>query len=180
MLRNRRLSITPRSPDGTRQTAAEITLVHCLQRARAVLATTLFAALASFGPAAAQENENYKIAQGLGVYLGVLPAGMVRGPEAGMHGGAPRGEHEYHVIIAVFDAVTGMRVENAKVTATVSGLGHVGQNSLELEPMAIAGTVTYGDFVNLPGNDRYDIAVDIRIPRRNAPVRVAFTYQHLQ
>lgn len=180
MLRIRPITIALPPPDGTRQTAARMTLANRLRRALAVLATALFAALASFGPATAQENENYKIAQGLGVYLGVLPAGMVRGPEAGMHGGAPRGEHEYHIIIAVFDAAVGTRVENAKATVTVSGLGHVGQNSLELEPMAIAGTVTYGGFVNLPGNDRYDIAVDIRIPGRNAPVRVAFTYQHLQ
>ncbi|TIU97316.1 MAG: hypothetical protein E5W09_15080 [Mesorhizobium sp.] len=31
-----------------------------------------------------------------------------------------------HIVIAVFDASTGERVENAKVTVTVSGLGHVG------------------------------------------------------
>lgn len=96
-----------------------------------------------------------------------------------MHGGAPRGAHEYHIIIAVFDAATTTRVENAKVAATVSRLGHVGQNRLELEPMAIAGTVTYGGFVDLRGDDRYDIAIDISVPGRDAPVRVDFTYQHL-
>lgn len=45
--------------------------------------------------------------------------------------------------------------------------------------MTIAGTVTYGGFVNLPGSDRYDIAVDISVPGRNAPVRADFTYEHL-
>ncbi len=153
-------------------------------RLLAVLATAFLVAFAITGSARAQDDENYKVAQGLGVYLGVLPAGIVRGhleshPEATMHGGAPRGAHEYHIIIAVFDASTGSRVENAKVTATVSGLGHVGQNSLELEPMTIAGTVTYGGFVNLPGSDRYDIAVDISVPGRNALVRVDFIYEHL-
>jgi hypothetical protein len=143
------------------------------------LAAALWLGFVSLGPASAEENENYKVAQGLGVYLGILPAGMVKGPKAIMHGGAPRGQHEYHIIIAVFDAATSERVENAKVTATVSGLGHVGQNTLELEPMAIAGTVTYGGFVDLRGNDRYDIAVDISVPGRNAPVRVSFTYEHL-
>jgi len=147
------------------------------------LATTLWLAAFWFTPASAEENENYKVAQGLGVYLGVLPAAIARGhleshPEATMHGGPPRGTHEYHIIIAVFEAATGARIENAKVTATVSGLGHVGQNSLELEPMAIAGTVTYGGFVDLPGNDRYDIAVDVSVPGRPAPARVSFTYQH--
>ncbi|WP_292526699.1 hypothetical protein [Mesorhizobium sp.] len=133
-------------------------------------------------PVSAKEDENYKVAQGLGVYLGVLPAAIARRlleshPEATMHGGAPRGAHEYHIIIAVFEAATGARIENAKVTATVSGLGHVGQNSLELEPMAIAGTVTYGGFVTLPGSDRYDILVDISVPGRPAPARVGLARQ---
>jgi hypothetical protein len=133
-------------------------------------------------PASADEDESYKVEQGLGVYLGVIPADIVRGhparhAEATMHGGPPRGAHEYHIIIAVFDAVTAARIENAEVTATVSGLGHVGQNTLELEPMAIAGTVTYGGFVNLPGRDRYDIRVDIAVPGRS-PAHVGFTYHH--
>lgn len=144
----------------------------------ALLVSTFLVVFVAAGPASADE-ENYKVVQGMGVYLGILPAGMVRGPEAGMHGGAPRGGHQYHIIIAVFDADTGARVESAKVTANVSGLGHVGGRSFELEPMAIAGTVTHGGFVNLPGSDRYDIAVDIGVPGHNAPVRVNFTYQHL-
>jgi hypothetical protein len=140
-------------------------------------------ALAAQSPASADENENYKVVQGLGVYLGVLPAGIVRGhpeshPEASMHGGAPGGAHEYHIIIAVFEASTGTRVENANVTTTVSGLGHVGQSRLDLEPMTIAGTVTYGGFVNLPAGDRYDISVEITVPGRNAAVKVNFVYEH--
>ncbi|WP_292447502.1 hypothetical protein [Mesorhizobium sp.] len=134
-------------------------------------------------PVSAKEDENYKVAQGLGVYLGVLPAAIARGhleshPEATMHGGAPRGAHKYHIVIAVFEVATGARIENAKVSITLSGLGHVGQNSVELEPMAIAGTVTYGAFVTLPGSDRYDILVDISVPGRPEPARVSFTYQH--
>ena len=134
-------------------------------------------------PASADEDENYKVVQGLGVYLGVLPAGLVRGhpeshPEAAMHGGAPLGAHDYHVIIAIFDAATGARVENAKVTADVSGLGHVGGRSVELAPMTISGTVTYGNFVTLPGNDLYDIRIDITVPGRDSPAQAEFYYQH--
>ena len=183
MFYTRRNTIATVSPDriwGAQAVAARPELWRGLF---VVLATALWLAAIWFTPASAEENENYKVAQGLGVYLGVLPAAIARGhleshPEATMHGGPPRGTHEYHIIIAVFEAATGARIENAKVTATVSGLGHVGQNSLELEPMAIAGTVTYGGFVDLPGNDRYDIAVDISVPGRPAPARVSFTYQH--
>jgi hypothetical protein len=147
------------------------------------IATALVVGLLAAAPASANEDENYKVSEGLGVYLGVMPAGIVKGhpeshPEATMHGGVPSGRHEYHLIIAVFDAATGARVENAKVTATVSGLGHVGENSLQLESMEIAGTVTYGGFVDLPGTDRYDIRVETSVPGRS-PARVDFTYQHL-
>lgn len=154
-------------------------------RLRVLMLSAFVLALATLHPVSADEDENYKVEQGLGVYLGVLPAGMVRGhakshPEATMHGGAPRGAHEYHVIIAVFDVATGARIEGAKVTANISGLGHVGRRSFELEPMTIAGTVTYGNFMSLPGNDRYDIQVDITVPGRSDAVRVDFTYQHVR
>jgi hypothetical protein len=147
----------------------------------ALLMAALLIAFAA--PHAALADDNYKVVDGLAVYLGVLPAAMVKGhppghPEATMHGGVPRGAHEYHLVIAVFDAATGARAENAEVTASVSGLGHVGESRLNLEPMAIAGTVTYGEFVNLPGNDRYQIGVEIGVPGRNAPVRVDFAYEH--
>jgi hypothetical protein len=147
----------------------------------ALLMAILLAAFAT--PNSALADDNYKVVGGLAVYLGVLPAAMVKGhptghPEATMHGGVPAGTHEYHLVIAVFDAATGVRVENAEVTASVSGLGHVGESQLKLEPMAIAGTVTYGGFVNLPGTDRYQIGVEIRVPGRNAPVRVDFAYEH--
>lgn len=111
-------------------------------------------------------DENYKEAHGLGVYLGVLPAAIVRGhaethPEGRMHGGAPEGAHQYHLVVAIFDDKTGKRLENAEVMANVSGLGGVGRQNIKLEPMPIAGTITYGNFVELPGNDRYDIKLDI-------------------
>lgn len=160
---------TPAGLVTTAQLPARVTAVHYLPFVVTLVST--------------KEDENYKVAQGLGVYLGVLPAAIARGhleshPEATMHGGATRGAHKYHIIIAVFEVATGARIENAKLTATVSGLGHVGQNSLELEPMAIAGTVTYGGFVTLPGRDHYDILVDIIAPGRPAPARVRFTYEH--
>ena len=153
-----------------------------IARSFAVLAVVLLVAVAALRSTFA--DDNYKVVDGLAVYLDVLPAAMVKGhpsghPEATMHGGAPGGAHEYHIVIAVFAAATAARVENANVTATISGLGHVGESSFDLEPMAVAGTVTYGGFVNLPGSDRYDIKVDIGVSGRNTPVQVDFTREHL-
>jgi hypothetical protein len=53
-----------------------------------------------------------------------------------------------------------------------------GRSSVELAPMTIAGTVTYGEFVTLPGSDIFDIAIEIDIPGRSSAVRVDFSYQH--
>lgn len=96
-----------------------------------------------------------------------------------MHGGPPGGAHAYHIIIAVFEAASGARVENATVTAMVSGAGHVGGSNLALEPMAIADTATYGGFIDLLATERYDIAVSIGIPGRRDPVRVTFAEEHV-
>ena len=98
-----------------------------------------------------------KTSGGLTVYLGVVPAEIVKGPsphsaEQPMHGRIPRGPHEYHVVAAVFDAATGARVSDASVTARVSGLGLSGP-SKKLEAMEITGARSYGAFFNLPGRD---------------------------
>lgn len=131
-------------------------------------------------PAFAADHEHTKTASGLTVYVGMVPAQIVRGhpgrhPEAQAHGGPPRGEHVYHLIIAVFDAASGARVEDAKVSARVSGLGLAGPHR-GLEPMKIADTVTYGNYFNLPGRGRYRIDVDVE--RSPGPVSFEFAYDH--
>lgn len=131
----------------------------------------------------ASADDGYQTAGGLAVYLGTVPASVVRGhpaghTEAAMHGGAKRGSHQQHLVVAIFDAKTGARIENAKAGARIEGLGHVGGQSVELEPMSIAGTITYGGFVDFPGDDQYRIQLDISVPGRPQAVTVEFTSQH--
>lgn len=139
--------------------------------------------LAGLGASAsALADDAYRTAGGLAVYLGVQPAQMVRGhppthPERRMHGGPPAGRHDYHLVVAVFDAASGARIEDAEVTAVVSGLGHVGRTRIRLEPMRLADTVTYGGFVTLPGTDRYAIAVEVLRKDQEMPVRLNFEYR---
>lgn len=135
------------------------------------------------GPAPAASNEDYKVIDGLAVYLGILPAGMIRDhgethPESTMHGG-PGSNGDYHVVVAIFETASGERVEDAEVSATVEGLGHIRQEGLTLEPMAIAGTVTYGGFFTPPDDGRYVIAIEIRRPGQAEPVRIDFIYRHM-
>lgn len=118
----------------------------------------------------------------LSVYLGVVPAEIVKGPgphsaERAMHGRVPRGRHDYHVVAALFDVATGARISEATVTAQVSGLGLSGPKA-KLEPMEIAGTRTFGGFFNLPGRDVYSIKLSIERPDGAAPVVVNFKFDH--
>ena len=136
----------------------------------------LIAASFAFGFAAtAAEDGQFKTAGGLSVYLGVVPAEILKGPE--MHGGAPSGRHEYHLVVAIFDVASNTRVSDATVTAQVSGLGLSGSQKL-LEPMKIADTVTYGGYFYLPGADRYTVKLTVQRPGSRPPVNFDFNYQH--
>lgn len=130
--------------------------------------------------ASAQDTGQTKTAGGLSVYFGLVPAEILGQhskdhAEATAHDGPADGEHEYHLIIAIFDATTGVRIEDAKVTARVSSLGLVGP-SKTLEPMMIADTVTYGNYFNLPGEGTYRI--DVEIERPQGLVKMTFDVRH--
>jgi hypothetical protein len=125
----------------------------------------------------AQAHDDYmRTAGGLTVYLGVMPAEIIKG-QPKMHGGAPTGPHEQHIVVAIFDAASAARVSDATVTAKVSGLGLSG-SEMTLEPMNIVNTITYGGFFDLPGVDLYTIAVSVRRPGSRQPVVFDFKYDH--
>ena len=119
---------------------------------------------------------------GLTAYIGVIPAEIVKGhpsshPEQTMHGGVPQGRHEYHLIAAIFDAVSEARISDAIVTAKISGVGLAGSEQ-ELEPMKIENTITYGAFIDLPGADLYTIRLVIERPGSGQVVTLDFKYDH--
>lgn len=128
-------------------------------------------------PAFATPTGGYQLAGDLAVYLGIVPAQIVRGhPEAQMHSGAPHGSGEYHIVVALFEATSGARVTNAEVGANVSGMGHIAETRIALEPMLTEGVVTYGGFVSLAGRDRYTITIEIRRPGAAAAKRIMFVF----
>lgn len=138
--------------------------------------------LAVVAPAFAQDLTPFKIAGGLAVYLGVIPAEMITGhpkghAEAEMHGGVPSGRHVHHVMVAIFDDASGQRITDAVVTASVAGLGLAGTEKT-LEPMTVADAVTYGTYFDLPGRDRYRVRIEIARPGTARPVKVEFEYDH--
>lgn len=132
--------------------------------------------------AAAQDTRLAKTAGGITVYVGVVRAEIVKGlgaaaNEPPMHGGVPKGPHQYHIVAAVFDAASGARVADAAVQAQVSGIGLAGIRK-KLEPMEIANTTSYGGFFDLPGRDVYTIRLTIERPAQPKPVDLEFKYDH--
>ena len=117
-------------------------------------------------------------AGGLTVYLAVIPAQIARDHaashvEAQMHPDVRHEIGEKHVLVALFDAA-GNRITDAKVTITLVGIGSA-KSAHDLEPMTVAGALTYGTFMSLPGTGRYDIEVQVQ-PHLAAPVIVHFAY----
>jgi hypothetical protein len=128
----------------------------------------------------AAETGQSKVVEGVAIYLGILPSEMILGypkahPEAEMHGGVPAGEHRYHIMVALFDSASGKRITDAEVTAKVSELGLFGPQK-KLEPMLIAGTVTYGNYFTLSARGPYRIQVQIRRPGMPRAIEAAFEY----
>lgn len=146
-------------------------------------------------------HRSHQTRDGLTVYIGVIPAAIVKEqhpaghPEATMHGGIPTANNEYHLVAAIFDAVSGERITDAKVTAIVLGLGNAilyGQGHMipwvsrqlpadvqsALEPMAIAQTITYGGYFVLPKPARYTFQLTITRPDRTRPTVMTFVHDH--
>jgi hypothetical protein len=135
------------------------------------------------GAANAADRWNHEIAGGLSVFLGVQPAAMISRahprdhPELEMHDGPAPGRHEQHVMVAVFNAETGERIEDATVEARVTPLG-LGPVTRALQPMAIADTVTYGNYFTMSGDGRYQIRVSITPAEATRPTIVEFSHDH--
>ena len=120
------------------------------------------------GVSHASDVTRYKVVDGIGIYLGVVPTDLImkhpmEHTERAMHGGVPLGKHHHHVMVALFESKTGDRLA-----------GH----TKELEPMTIAGTVTYGNYFDLGVSGVYRILVRVRSPGLAHIIEAEFEYKH--
>ena len=138
--------------------------------------------LSLFAVTAMAESSLSKEVDGVTIYVGIVPAEIIRGlprdhPEATMHGGAPRGSEQYHMMVALFDAKTGQRISDAEVRASVAGLGEAGA-PVKLESMDIANTITYGNYFPMPGHGPFRIAMQIRRTGAARVIEAHFEHKH--
>jgi hypothetical protein len=90
----------------------------------------------------------------------------------------PAGQHRYHVVVALFDNATGKRISGAGVKANVAEIGLSGVQK-KLEPMLIGGTVSYGNYFNMPSTSNpYRINVRIELPGVADVIEAQFDYRH--
>jgi hypothetical protein len=143
----------------------------------AILAASLCAM--PYSPAHAVQG-GQTTAGGMQIHYSVMPAAAIaaypeKSPERLMHGGPPRGPGQNHVMVALYDAHTSQRIEDADVRARVAELAMTGQER-KLETMSMGGNVTYGNYFKLTGKGPYRITVSIH--RRGMPgvTQASFDY----
>jgi len=94
-----------------------------------------------------------------------------------MHGAHPAAAHNHHLIVAIFNSITGERVTDASVTAKVTQPGFEPPEK-PLEPMKIADSITYGNFFDLAKPGIYRIRLSISRLGSARPVMIDLLYDH--
>jgi hypothetical protein len=146
-------------------------------KGRLVMIALLVTGLTGSVTTLAAERGYRQVVDGVAIYFGIVPAELVRGhppehPEGTMHGGVPVGEN--HIMVGLFESLTGERITNARVTASVTGSKV--EIKKALEPMVIAGNQTYGHYFYMPGSGPYRIDIRIQRPGDTREIRATFTW----
>lgn len=139
----------------------------------AVLALAVWLA----APAYAEDARNV---DGHTVYLGVVPAEIIRGHEPGhserqMHGGLPYRRGQQHIMVVIFETANGKRITDARVVARVSETG-LAPVQKPLEPMEIAGAMSFGNYFPMGGPGPYRIKVTFELPAAKQKLETEFRY----
>jgi cytochrome c5 len=141
------------------------------------------AALKDAGPAQpAKPAGNVRSVAGLDIYLGFLPAEVLRSYPQGsvertMHGGVPRGSGYYHVNVSVIDAASSTAVTGAKVDVRIEQPGGIASQTKTLEPVTIGAAPSYGHYVRLRDGTSYVVTVRVRKPEAPRTVEARFDHK---
>lgn len=145
----------------------------------AVLGAAAGLALAACQPKAVEARS--QVVEGLRFEHGVTDRGASvthdpAEPAAQVHGGAAEGAD--HVTLAVFDAKTNARVDDATVMLNIKGPGYPGHGSLPLQPGTVNGDTIYGGSVSLRYPGHYRLTFHAARPgRQYNPVKAVFAYE---
>lgn len=83
----------------------------------------------------------------------------------------------HHLVITLYDVKTSERINDAKVSATVTPLG-LAPETKTLEIMKINNTISYGNYFNMsPGDAPYRVVLSIKRPTSHVSVTTEFEYR---
>jgi hypothetical protein len=138
---------------------------------RGVLA--LFGLLLAGPPVQAQERLER---EGIVLYWGLMPEAIVsrQHPIEDLHGGRPAGGGRInHLVLALFDAKTGRRIEDAVIRAQLTESGIVDAPARYVPPMPIGGVGSYGQLFGMVHGGPYHFRILVHLQDR--PQDVEFT-----
>ncbi len=127
---------------------------------------------------------NSQTIEGMTIELGVVPLKRVKeehatlpgDPEA-MHGGTTANSSSAHIVVALFDAKTGVRIADAEIQASVGNPGHSRDSYTSLEPMEMGGVISYGNYFMIQGTDALRIHLVIHRPGVTRAIEAEFSYE---
>ena len=128
----------------------------------------LIAGLFVFNAQGSQAQERME-REGVVLFWGLVPSAIVSRQHAvdELHGGRPAGGGKInHLVVALFDAKTVRRIENAVVRAQLSESGIVDGPPKYLPPMPVNGEASYGQLFGMVHDGPYRFRVTVKLPDR--------------
>jgi hypothetical protein len=162
--------------------AGEKPMRTCSRRQVSIAVAAATLALFVSGRVMADADSGYVVDHGIAIYYATIPAEIIRGhtqehPEATMHGGVPASQHAYHVMVALFDAQSFLRITDADVTANVAETGFAGEKK-RLEKFTVADALTFGNYFEMLPNIGYQIKITVKTPDSKDEAHVEFQFKH--
>jgi len=127
---------------------------------------------------AAASDPLHKSIEGMEIYLGVLPVAALRARHAGsdaqstLYGGIPGGTGYFLVNVTLRDSRTKAEIRDAQVEARVANL--MNGETRKLESATLNSSVSYGNYFQMPGRDRYTVTLQIRRPGAATGIEAKF------
>lgn len=130
--------------------------------------------LAAAAPSAQERVER----DGVVLYWGLVPSALAsqQHPQEDLHGGRPPGGGKLnHLVVALFDAGSGARIDNAVVRAQLSEPGIVDAPAKYLLPMTVNGQASFGQVFGMVYGGPYRFRLYVQLPQR--PQELQFDIQ---
>jgi cytochrome c5 len=129
----------------------------------------------------AVSGQDFAVVAGTTVYFGVIAGDVIRThpkeypPKS--YGTPPSAPAQYYVTVALFDSITGQRIDDALVRARVATATGSGAEKT-LQPITLADSRSYGNYFAMGGSGPFKVIVQVRRPGSTDAIQAQFQYAH--